>query len=254
MLTKLDDIARLKRLRLENAEKDYLQELVLFSLYSQISNELIFKGGTCLYKLRKLNRFSEDLDFTLTKKINIEKVTKRIIADLSLVDIKSKIKEIDKHRNEINIRLIVNGPLYKGSKETQCFLPLNISLREKILLQPKKEVFTSLYKEIRDFEIFFMQEQEILAEKIRAILTREKPRDVYDLWFLLINKKINFNLKLVDKKLKIYNLKFNFDDFINAVERKRGLWAIDLKGLIIGDLPEFNNVKEEIILVLKQFK
>src|SRR3989344_2458817 len=93
----LENIARLKSLSLINAEKDYLQDLILFSVYSIIGNELVFKGGTALYKIYKLNRFSEDLDFTLTKKIDIEKMTRKLISNLSLININSIIKEMSEY-------------------------------------------------------------------------------------------------------------------------------------------------------------
>jgi predicted nucleotidyltransferase component of viral defense system len=242
----LRKIAELKNLSLVNAEKDYLQELILFSLYSKISNELSFKGGTCLYKIYKLDRFSEDLDFTLTKKMDIKKIINKVIADLKLFGIKGKIKEVNEYKNEINIRLLFNGPLYKGGKETQCFIPLNISLKEKIILEAKKEKIIPFYKEIPGFEIFIMDEKEILAEKVRAILTREKPRDIYDLWFLLIRKNIDFDLIIIDKKLRLYNKKFNFNNFIKALNNKKQLWEMDLRNLIIGDLPDFGRITKEI--------
>lgn len=241
----LENIARLKRLSLINAEKDYLQDLVLFSIYSILGKELVFKGGTCLFKIYKLNRFSEDLDFTLTSKIDIKKISKKVIADLLLLNIKGRIKEIKEYRNEINIRLLLNGPLYKGSKETQCFIPLNISMKEQILLEPKKENIIPLYKEIPNFELFVMQEKEILAEKVRAIFTRMKPRDIYDLWFLL-RKDIDFDSQLINKKLALYNTKFNLKEFINRIEKMKGLWQIDLKNLIIGEFKDFNKIKKEL--------
>lgn len=243
----LEEIARLKRISLINAEKEYLQELILFSLYSKISNELVFKGGTCLYKFYKLNRFSEDLDFTLTKRIDIKKIFNKVLTDIELLNIKGKIKEIKEYRKEINIRLLLNGPLYKGSKSTMCFIPINISLKEDIILEPKREAVISVYKEIPNFEAFIMQEQEILAEKVRAILTREKPRDIYDLWFLLTKKNVAFELSLINKKLGLYGLKFNLHEFVNEIDAQKGLWNLDLKNLIIGDLPEFGTVKKEIL-------
>lgn len=242
----LENIAKLKRLSLTNAEKDYLQDLILFSIYSNVGKELVFKGGTCLYKIYKLNRFSEDLDFTLTQKIDTEKTTNRIVSDLMLLNIKSKIKEIKEHKNEVNVRILLNGPLYKGSKETQCFIPLNISMKEKTLLEPKKESIIPLYKELPNFEIFVMQEKEILVEKIRAALTRMKPRDVYDLWFLLVKKNTGFDYTLVDKKLGLYNLKFNFEMFKNRVEKMRGLWETDIKNLVVGELQDFAKTKKEL--------
>src|SRR3989344_3806293 len=120
-LIELEDTAKLKRLPITSAEKDYLQEILLFS-------------------------------------------------------IKGKIKEINKYDREINVRFLLNGPLYRGVKEAQCYIPLNISLREQPVYEPNKINFISLYKEIPNFDIFSMQEKEILAEKIRAIFTRIKPR------------------------------------------------------------------------------
>lgn len=248
----LENVAKLKRLTVTNTEKDYLQELILFSLYSQVSDELVFKEGTCLYKIYKLNRFSEDLDFTLTKKINVEKITAKLITDLGLLNIKGKVKEIKKYRNEINVRLIFNGPLYKGNKETQCFIPLNISLKERIIFEPQRKMIISFYKEIPNFEIFALSEKEIFAEKVRAIMTREKPRDIYDLWFLLTKKNLDFDINMINKKLKLYNLKFNLKDFIGAVNKKRGLWQLDLKNLILGELPEFNEIKAGLFNKLKK--
>jgi hypothetical protein len=227
---------------------------MLFSLYSKIGKELVFKGGTCLYKIYKLNRFSEDLDFTLAKKIDLDKLSDKIILDFSLLNIKCKIKEIIEHKTEINIRFLFNGPLYKGNKETQCFIPLNLSLKEKVVLEPKRETIIPLYKEIPSFELFIMQEQEILSEKIRAILTRDKPRDVYDSWFLLTKKNVEPDFKLINKKLELYTLKFDLDHFKKAINRKRGLWDTDLKNLIIGELPDFDKTRDEILNKFPLFK
>lgn len=248
----LEEISKLKKLSLTNAEKDYLQELVLFSIYSSISKELIFKGGTCLYKIYKLNRFSEDLDFTsTTQKLDIKSIAKSVISDLELLNIKSRIKEIKEYRNEINVRLLLNGPLYKGSKQTQCFIPLNISMKENIVLEPKKESIIPFYKEIPNFELFVMGEKEILAEKVRAILTRQKPRDLYDTWFLVTKKNVAFDADLINKKLSLYNLNFDFKEFTERIEKMRRLWQVDLKNLIIGELQEFDKIKKELIRSIK---
>jgi len=53
-------------------EKNYIQLLILKSVYSICSRELVFKGGTALTFFYNLNRFSEDLDFTLTKSFNFK--------------------------------------------------------------------------------------------------------------------------------------------------------------------------------------
>ena len=76
-------------------------------------------------------------------------------------------------------------------------------------------------------------------------MTREKPRDIYDLWFLS-KKGIPIDVSLVNKKLKIYRLTFDLETFLEKVSEKRKMWRRDLQDLIIGALPEFNEVTSEI--------
>jgi len=59
----LKKIADSKRLSMANTEKDYLLDILLFNISHELGNTLVLKGGTSLYKLYNLNRFSEDLDF-----------------------------------------------------------------------------------------------------------------------------------------------------------------------------------------------
>ena len=94
MITKeiLMDVARKKGLlNKEYMEKDYFQDLLLFNIYKQ-TNLLIFKGGTALYKLYGLQRFSEDLNFTLIGDLDIEKTMKRVLFSIE----GSEIKDIKK--------------------------------------------------------------------------------------------------------------------------------------------------------------
>lgn len=245
----LKKTADAKRLSVENAETDYLLELLLFYIYSEFGDLLILKGGTALYKIYNLNRFSEDLDFTLNRRrFDLTKFLNKTIRSVSLIGVEGKIKEVEKYKNEINVRLQFKGPLYDGSKESLCFISLNISLRERVLKEVKKELIVPAYREISSFDIFAMNESEIMAEKVRAIMTRNKARDVYDLWFLL-KRGVKPEKSLIDKKLKIYKMKFSFNEFVKSIGEKKNFWNTDLKGLVIGDLVEFERVKKEIVSV-----
>ena len=50
-------------------EKDYLQDLLLYNIYANSSNEMVLKEGTAFAKFYNSDRFSEDLDFTLSEKV-----------------------------------------------------------------------------------------------------------------------------------------------------------------------------------------
>jgi len=238
----LEKIAKLKGLTLKNCENDYFQDLILFNLYRIVGREFIFKGGTCLYKVYKLNRFSEDLDFTVTKKINIDKIMRAILYSIQSLNISVMIKEMEKFQNQINIRLAFRGPLYNGAKESMSVVVLNLSSREKPILQPKREMVMPLYKDIPVFEVFAMDENEILIEKIKTILERNKPRDVYDLWFLLKMRGLRVDKKLLLKKIR----RFDKTEFMKKLEQKRPNWERELKQFVVGTCPSFYQVKKEI--------
>ena len=121
MITKseLMDIARFKSIdNLGYAEKDYLLELVLFSLSKNIKQEMVFKGGTALYKFYKLDRFSEDLDFSEVLNINLDSLLKVMLADLSKFSVLAEVSKIKEPFNSILITLRMKGPLYDGNPRT----------------------------------------------------------------------------------------------------------------------------------------
>jgi len=243
-IQELTGIAEHKRLELRNAEKDYLLELILYAL-SEFRRTLVFKGGTALYKFYNLNRFSEDLDFdAVGKKMDSDRIIKKTARTLELLGMKGTLFEKEDYGNEINIRLAVRGPLYNGIKESMSRITVNISRRERPEFLEEKMLMPS-YQEIPSFDVMVLHSKEIAAEKIRCIMTREKARDVYDLWFLL-KRGTPIDVSLVNKKCRIYNMMFDREKFIEKLHEKRGMWIRDLKGLVIGALPEFDIIASEL--------
>jgi predicted nucleotidyltransferase component of viral defense system len=243
-----DEIERIAKDKNEPAkitEKDYLLEIVLFLLQAH-GKDLVFKGGTALYKLYSLNRFSEDLDFTLHGKINTEKAINDVMKKLERAGINGRIKEISSYRNQENIHLELRGPLFDGNPQNATIIAINISMKEKPLYEAKEEYIYPKYRDIPAFNVFVMPLNEILAEKIRALFTRDKPRDVYDIWFLL-KKGVHVTLADVNKKLKLHNERFTREKFIEKIEDRRKSFDIDLRALIKTKLPDFNSVKEDLI-------
>ena len=243
--SELTRIAEMKHLTIRNAEKDYLLEFLLYSL-SDDRRSLVFKGGTALYKFYNLNRFSEDLDFdAIGKRLDSDKIIKKIIRNLELSGMQRALPEKIEYSNETNIRFAIRGPLYDGSKNSMSRVTINISKRERPLSYSMK-LLISAFPEIPSFELSVLNIEEIAAEKIRCIITREKPRDIYDLWFLS-KKGITLDVSLINKKLKIYKLTYNQKKFVEKVNEKQKMWKRDLQDLIIGNLPEFNSVVAELV-------
>ena len=237
-------IARLKGLAPGLAELDYLQDVALISLARECGSRLVFKGGTCLYKLYRLNRFSEDLDFTAQKGFK-ENLLRRIPRSFDVLGLNATLRR-ESFKSTTNLYLNVRGPLYDRSKESVARIMLNISRRERVLLPVKRLPYTPLYQEVRTFDIVVMDEREILAEKVRAIYERNKARDVYDLWYLLKRMGIAFDKKLADKKLSRLGGAFAWAAFAAKLDEKEASWKRDLAALIAGELPEFGQVRGEI--------
>jgi hypothetical protein len=142
------------------------------------------------------------------------------------------------------LRFKIKGPLYTGSERSTCFIVVDISLREKVILPPLIKRIGWNHPELPVFDVVVMQEAEILAEKVRAILTRTRARDVYDIFFL-IQKGIEPQLDLINEKLSYYNLTFNYQTFIEKLNEIEKVWENELSQLV-KILPEFSEVREII--------
>lgn len=241
----IERIAKEKAEPVKITEKDYLLEMVLFLLQEQ-GKSLLFKGGTALYKLYSLNRFSEDLDFTLNGKIDTEKMIRHVMKKLEMAGISGRVKEASMYRSQQNICLELRGPLFDGNPQNAVIITINISMKEKPLYAAQEEHLYPRYRDIPAFRVSVMPLQEILAEKVRALFTRNKPRDVYDLWFLL-KKGVHASLRDVKKKLKLYGESYSEEKSIKKIDEKRKAWEIDLAPLIKGALPPFEAVRKEML-------
>lgn len=217
-------------------EKDYLQHIVLSRTFSRTGLGLTFKGGTALQKCLGLNRFSEDLDFTASENFSREKLERGL-------------KEVDrfypssftKSENDISLsyKLKIEGPLFHGQLSTQT-IRIDISLREKVLLSPINRMITPLYSDLQPYMVAFMDPSEIMSEKIRALMTRTKARDLYDMYFLIL-KSVRLDLELISRKLEFYSMKFDKNTLNERVGRLRPEWEKEIPGLV-RDAPNFDLV------------
>lgn len=242
MITKdeLREYAKLRALNLGQAEKDYFQNIILFMLYQKYGSELIFKGGTALNKCYGLNRFSEDLDFTGKDIGNMEELVEMGLRRFLIeFEIQSK-----KYPDGLKVILRLRGPLYVGIRQSLCRFEIDLSLRENVILEPNVKTIGRFLEEVPVFDVFVMQEKEILAEKIGAILTRNYARDVYDLWFLL-ERDIKPDIKLIKEKLKYYGEAWDLMKFKKKLMEKKDVWEKELKPLVL-KLPKFKEVMKSI--------
>lgn len=192
--------------------REYIQLLFLSKLYNNIlSKKIVFKGGTALHLIYGTTRFSEDLDFTAEITQNeIESVLKNINNELKLEGDFS-IKE----------RKTLSGKRYLLTSKTlllpsPAFINLDFSLREKPLTIYKSTI-TTIYPIIFSSFVYAMTREEICAEKIRTIVTRNKGRDLYDLWYLL-SHNIRIDQEMVKQKLDYYHISYEREFVLNKIK------------------------------------
>jgi len=204
-----------KKLKIDESvvAREYIQILFLNELYSQsFSEDIFFKGGTAIRLIYAGTRFSEDLDFTVNMngKDFEESLNKFLLSLSNKYLIKWKEKESVAGKTYL---LTATIPGFK----TDIFVRLDFSFRERVF-EPQKKILKADYPILLNSFIQVLSIDEIIAEKIRAIITRDKARDLYDIWILLQTGG-KLNLKLVDEKLKYYNEKFDKTKLITKVEQ-----------------------------------
>lgn len=175
-------------------EKDYVLNWLLDGIANSaiLKDKWIFKGGTCLKKCYfEEYRFSEDLDFTITDKAHIDKAFLlsefKNIADwiygesgIEIAQGDLKFEEYKNPRGEISVQGTVpyKGPMQrKGNNPT---VKLDLTHDERMVNKPVIRKIHHPYSDMKIMQIQTYSIEEIFAEKLRALVERLRPRDLYD--------------------------------------------------------------------------
>ena len=165
-----------------NVLREYVQHLFLSSLYRTNGSEnILFKGGTAFRIAYKSPRFSEDLDFSAgtIPMSEIEKIMMNVLEDLSNNGL---VCEIEESKGTTGGYLAKLFTTLQGEKIP---IDIQISLRQKI--DKKYDVFDVINEYVPTYSVLLLPQEVMINEKIQAALTRSKPRDFYDIYFLLRN-------------------------------------------------------------------
>lgn len=163
----------------QNVRREYLQHLFLRYLYKQKgADRIYFKGGTALRIIYHSPRFSEDLDFSTSLK-SVSFLEKIIIGTLSEIEregIETEIKEAKKTSGGYlaEVAFALNGVAVN--------ILLEISLRN---IGKAGQTVVVAGDFVPSYVIEQLQEQQLIDEKMQALFSRRKPRDFFDLYFIL---------------------------------------------------------------------
>lgn len=186
-------IAREEKLTAGIVEKDYSLTWLLRGFCqtnNKLNNSFVLKGGTAIRKVYfpQTWRFSEDLDFTVVRALEPEKIREFMQQVFQFLLRESGINYSLESFHSAEGAIIANiqffGPLNFTNR-----IRYDISLREKMVLKPEHRSIRTNYPDLPEFEVFVYPLSEILVEKIRSIMQRGYSRDYYDVWRLLKENK-----------------------------------------------------------------
>ena len=237
-----------------STEKDYLQEIVLNSLfYISPVNDIIFIGGTAISKVYGSGIFSEDLDFIFDKSYDVYVVENRVKKAIDEINNFYSMEYVkSKRRDMLRYNLKIKGPFYEMSHSVRAIqtIKLDINLYVRPFYNPKKVLRTTIYQELRPYFLFTLDTEEFAAEKIKAIMERPTPvaRDLYDLWLLITKYNVKINIQMINYKLQKYTQVqgFNRDEFLEKVISIGEIWNTEMESLLNVIVP-FDTVKDTVI-------
>lgn len=162
-----------------NIRREYVQHLFLSHFYQQApADNVCFKGGTALRLIFGSPRFSEDLDFS-TSLSPIKPIENAILDTLQKIETTGINAEIIESKETTGGYLVY---LQFSLDSQPVSLELDISQRKKDI---QGEVATIAGDLIPPYTVLALVQNQLVTEKITALLTRQKPRDFYDLYFIL---------------------------------------------------------------------
>ncbi len=272
--TRLQEARRRLGIPWEVLERDYLLSWVLagISQVPVLRDTLVFKGGTALRKCYFGDyRFSEDLDFSGLEGVPTGKEIERLVNEICEVAVRlldeyapvevacERYTERDPHpggQEAFNIRA-----RFPWQSRPQTRVMIEVTIDERVLLPAERRQVIHDYGEPINAEVKVYPLEEIIAEKLRALLqqaqmfemrgwSRSRARDYYDLWRVLGTYRNQMDLagfdSLLREKCDVRGVAFaGPDDFFHEelLAYVKETWEQWL-GPLVPELPSFETVTD----------
>lgn len=256
----------------ETLEQDYILSWMLYGISKtdKLKKSMIFKGGTALKKCYFGDyRFSQDLDFSVRGDYPkqeellslIDQACKTAGIASQNIDFKcNRYPERDTHP-EKQEAFVIHARL-PWQRDYNTSVKIEVTTQEKVFLPAADKKIIHGYNEEFECWIATYQIEEIIAEKIRAILQfakklhergwgRSRVRDYYDLWRILSTYENTVRKELLPDlvRLKCSTKSVSFDSvrdlFQDKLLESLKEWNTWLEP-IVPNLPDSSRVLKEL--------
>jgi predicted nucleotidyltransferase component of viral defense system len=169
----------------------YAQDIILNEVYS-VFDKAILHGGTAIWRCYNGKRFSEDLNFYLSK--DSEKTEKLF-------------ENLKKRGFEIKKKKVSENSIYSELELER------VSVRFEATFQKISGIVCDYENYDENFiSIYSLSPEVFIEEKINTYLKRFKARDLWDIFFLLKEIKNPKEIKEIEKLIKNYKKPVDEED------------------------------------------
>lgn len=268
MIAKQDILDRAQewQLRPSVVEKDYVLGWVLAAIaqHPEASERWVFKGGTCLKKCYfETYRFSEDLDFSLLpdaaydgdaltqilrEVVEIAHELSGITFPADLVSVRPRVDKLG--RGTFEGKIGYSGPLVIPSMPRLLF---DLTRNEPVLAEPELRPVFHPYPDSlpADTAVQAYSLEELFAEKTRALLERTRPRDLYDVVFILESRAGDVDLDeardFFRRKCEAKALQPPSSDHLLVVVRSSGELRSEWENMLAHQLPQLPPFEDHLV-------
>jgi len=253
-------------------ERDYVLSWLLGGLYgrSVLAELLVFKGGTALRKCYFADyRFSADLDFTLRRSRRVRDLESEIEAacgraseetGLQLVPVDFRTLRAVPGEEAYQARIEYIGPLGRLGGD-QPRVRMDLTVYEILVLPSEQQLVHHPYSDADRLSLTIPTYalEEMLAEKLRAMLRRSRARDLYDVWqlFTCYAEMLDFDRArhVLLEKIRLKGFTFgSVDDFLTWENRETWArsWVPSLYRRVV-NVAEYERVIAQVEEALTEF-
>lgn len=257
-LSEINAAANKFQVSVETIEKDYVISWILHCLTkSKLKESFIFYGGTAIKRIYfEDHRFSEDIDLLSSQKFTQNYLLQELDVLKYAGDEANLLLEISKndiilHKNRVQLFVRYSGynEISGVPKEVRMDFAMDMDPYGKTSNQNIIASYSDL--KIKNKTLCVMSLNTILANKLGMLIdsTRNEPRDLFDIWFLL-QRIDKFNFKINEVTKAFYD-KYTSRPSLNILKhglRKQSLkinWEVRLRKQI-SELPNFEVVIKNI--------
>ncbi len=253
--TEIAKHARANGVPTSTIERDYAQNWFLKALYSK-ERGMVFKGGTAIRKTHINNyRFSDDLDFTMVSQVNDDRLKEVIRECIDFARDEANIDFEDRVVLEQNENGWVGKVYFRILRRAGAPIKIKLDVSKtenEILMTPSEQLpvfhnYSDEYNAIVD--VYSLQET--VAEKVRALFQRIRPRDLYDVYCLWEHVDKNGLQDIFMQKCKFKGITPQITYF-NGKEKYYGAaWESSLRHQM-KNLPDFDEALQGVLDILEK--